>query len=325
MPLIKKTIYTTQETDNMSIIYSDLKSNVAIRELLETEFVGKCGFGMLILKLVNFNRNPLVNNRDRPNGRFRFGAKLELEGMMYEEGEIITDCTIVHVSESSTLGTVQYFGKSEHSMILLNYKPEIQHYKVGDVVPVVVKNTQCDLHKPMISVNADPLTFESLLDIDAEDHETNIVYYLSDFADWEDIQKLEELYNEKFKELQELGEEKKLQKFVEIINPYKRSSVNTLEKKGFPGYKKISLTELRESSKEGLNGEIIHPHFIDKHEPFVYYKNDTTVPAPPHKSVEAIQGIWNQKIRALYILIELMKKDDDYDMSSWSVFEKSKK
>jgi hypothetical protein len=327
MPLITKKIHTTQETDNMSIIYSDLKSNKAIRALLETEFLNKCGYGMLILELVSFNRNPLVNNRDRPNARFRFGAELELRGMTYEEGEIITDCTIVNIVESSTLGTVQYFGKSEHAMILLKYQPEIQHYAKGDVVPVVVKDTQFDLHKPMAAIGAMPLTFEALLDIDADASEEETIYFFSDFADWEGIQKLEELYDEKVKELADLGDKTKLEKFVTIVNPYKKTSITKLEKKGFPGFRKVSLTWLRESTKGGLTGEIIHPYFIDRHEPSVYFKeSDTKVDS--HRPVEALQGIWNQKIRSLNLLIDLMKTHDPTDkafLSAWSVFEKSKK
>ena len=328
MPIITKKIHTTQETDNMSIIYSNLKSNVAIRELLENEFVGKCGYGMLILEIVNFNRNPLVNNRERPNGRFRFGAELEIRGMTYEEGEIITDCTIVHIVESSTLGTVQYFGKSKHALILLAYQPEIQQYKKGDIVPVVVKDPQFDLHKPSISVGAVPLTYSNLLDIDAEDEEKDTVYYFDDFAEWEDIQNLEELYNTKVKELTELSKDSKsLEKFIELVNPYKKVSVTKLDKKGFPGYKKVSLTELRESAKGGLTGEIIHPYFLHRHEPFVYFKEGKPG-ADTHKPVEAIQGIWNQKIRGLHLLIDLVQNHDITDkgfQSSWSVFEKSKK
>jgi hypothetical protein len=327
MPLITKKIHTTQETDNMSIIYSDLKSNVAIRALLETEFLNKCGYGMLILELVNFNRNPLVNNRDRPNGKFRFGAELELRGMTYEEGEIITDCTIVNIVESSTLGTVQYFGKSEHAMILLKYQPEIQHYAKGDIVPVVVKDTQFDLHKPMAAIGAMALTYESVLDIDAEDEESDRTYYFSDFAEWEDIQKIEELFNLKTKELEDFGENAKLNKFIDIVNPYKKTSVAAREKKGFPGFKKVSLTELRESAKSGLTGGIIHPYFSHMHEPMVYFK-EGKMDIDSHKPVEALQGIWNQKIRGLNLLIDLMKNHDPTDnsfISAWSVFEKSKK
>jgi hypothetical protein len=327
MPLITKKIHTNQETDNMAIIYSDLKSNVAIKALLETEFLNKCGYGMLILELVNFTRNPLVNNRDRPNGRFRFGAELELRGMTYEEGEIITDCKIVNIVESSTLGTVQYFGKSEHAMILLKYQPEIQHYAKGDIVPVVVKDTQFDLHKPMIAIGATPLTYSSLLDIDAEEEESDRVYHFSDFAEWEDIQKIEELYIQKKKDLDELGDQAKLVKFADIINPYKKTSITRLEKKGFAGFKQISLTDLRESSKSGLTGEIIHPYFSHPTNPMVYYKEGNSK-SGSHNPIAAIQGIWNQKIRGLNLLIDLMKNHDPTDkefLSGWSVFEKSKK
>jgi hypothetical protein len=327
MPIITKKIHTNQEIDDMLVIYSDLKSNVSIRELLENQFLNKCGYGMLMLELVSFNRNPLVNNRERPNGKFRFGAELELRGMTYEKGEIITDCTIVHIVESSTLGTTQYFGKSKHAMILLNYQPEIQHYKIGDVVPVVVYDAQFDLHKPEISISAKPLTYESILDIDAEESESDQIYYFNDFAEWSDIQKLEDMFNEKVTILEELSKNSKpkLAKFIDLVNPYKKTSVTKLEK-GFPGYKKVSLTELRESSKDGLTGEIIHPYFSHRHEPFVYYKDKTTEES--HKPVFAIQGIWNQKIRGLDLLIDLIQNYDpthkDF-ISAWSVFEKSKK
>lgn len=348
MPIIIKKVYTNQEVKDMATLYSDLSSNAAIMDTLRNKFVGKCGYGMLILDILSINRNPLISNRDRPNGYFRYGVELELRGITYEEGEIITDCKIENIVESTTLKSIQLIGRNEHSLMLLKYIPEIQHYKVGDIVPIVVKSCEFDIAKGKGSIGAEALTFESLLDIDAEEEEKDRVYYFDNFghnssssssdedvSEWDSIQKMEKLYNDLISKLKMSSDAKSNGKteFVELINPYKKTSKTKLEKKGFPGYKKISLVELRETyqgkSGLGMTGEIIHPYFLDRHEPFVYFKDklsDSSI--TPHKPEEALQGIWNSKIKTVNLLLDLSEKFDPTDkefQSSWSPFVKSKR
>jgi hypothetical protein len=334
MTIIIKKIYATQKCEDMSIIYSDLSSNAAIKQDLISRFVNKCGYQMLILEILKINRNPLICNRERPDGTMHYDVELELRGVTYDKGEIITSYLIENIISSSTKKT-QIFGRSDHALIQLNYNPAIQSYKIGDTVPIVVKKIQCDIEKPMISIEAEPLLRSTIMDIDADSDETKQVFYFNNYNTFDELTLLKKEFNNLTSELLKISAGVKsknlLEKFADLTNPYKKVTRDKLLKKGIPGFKLVSLDSIIENGirDNGFSGEIIHPWFLGLKEINMVYYNEKLSDSfvESHRPTEIILGILNTKSKNASLLIELMTKNEDITESfleAWSPYTKSK-
>ena len=205
--LIQKIIKGQMDTNDIKVIYAS-NHDEAILNLLKDRYQNKCFKSCYILDLKIIRRSPLISNFDRAGGYYHFDYEMLVDGIVYDQYEVITDCKILAITSDGTTSM-----GSKYAAIGINSQNTLQTYTVGKIVPVRVLHCKYELTINKISVTAIPF-------IPIISPTSGVRYSISlESSDKEEISLLLNKLNSEL-ELLDLEDHKLVNRFKEIYYPY---------------------------------------------------------------------------------------------------------
>jgi DNA-directed RNA polymerase subunit E'/Rpb7 len=224
--LIKKVFNVSVDLFESKEIYNKNLDEVILRKL-KNNFEGKCYTNMLILTVDRIIKRSFANlTNDRLDGSVYIDVSVEVEGIVFVEGEIIHECKISDTTQSDITAEYKYAAvKLVKLSDIKNKNPYIsklyQILKKGDYIPIKISVARYQLASncasligyPYISEYEDPIIFNITEGINARDQEK-----LADII--EKISEEEKLH-------QAIKKEKSYDFFQKIMYPFKVNQVFT--------------------------------------------------------------------------------------------------
>lgn len=267
---IERTHTTQIDTKDPLVLYSiDLKES--LKNILTARYVGKCFKRCYILEIVEIiKHSPIICECNRNGGSARIAMTFKIKGIIYDRYEVIPDAKIVEILEDGKI-----ILRSKYSAIMLKGNPKLQHYKIGQMVPVRALDAKYMPLRHVISVQGIP--FVPLKEVD-KDLEVQIT--ADDQLTIEPMLKKLEEEQKKFDSL-----DKKTQtKWNNILNPSKQ--------KPPAGFTSIDITKVQGS------GRIIRPDWTELGDTTVWWKEEKREGVIKN-SVQVLKGYINQMIKSL--------------------------
>lgn len=220
--LVKKILETYIDISDPNDIFS-VDMNQTIMNKLNEKFVGICYNSCLIVKINKIIRRSYVYMKDTLDGDTNLNIMFEVDCIIYIKNEIINNCKII---KKETNGIIH--ATSKYAGIQLNIQPNMNIFKEGEIIPVIVKRVRYNISQNSISVSAMP--FMPII------HD---IYYYKIKGTLSSLQKyniqniLDQIkkYEDEFKKLN--ANDKKIYKFfIDLLQ--QKSTSNILDKKSKP-------------------------------------------------------------------------------------------
>lgn len=290
--IIQKSLETKLDlTDPSDILDPGIKA-VCFKHLKE-RYVGKCYMSCLILKINKILRHSCRYMSSDLSGSAWVTVNFEVDGIIYNRGEIITGCHIAKIESDGRIHATSKFAgiQIRQDSSLMNI------YKEGQVVPFIAKRVKYNPAQSAISVEALPFT-----PIFPKPVVYEIGKPLGDY-DKERIKYLFERLESMKKETQELdsSEKKKAYSFFQkLLYPFKKN-------KRFES-KEFEKKKLTWENVQNVSGYITQPReskFSD--EEFFVSNSKPKYDTKKVDLVFALDLFLNRLIRHHEILLEFVK------------------
>lgn len=159
--IIKKYIETYVDIADPNDMYAANRDEMLIQKLTD-KFVGVCYNSCYILNINKLIRRSYLYMKDTLEGDSQLSVLFEVDALIYAKGEVINGCTIVKKEPNGIV-----HAKSQYAGIQINITRNLDIFKEGDVVPIIVKRVRYNINQPEVTVLATPF-------IPPND---NVVYY----------------------------------------------------------------------------------------------------------------------------------------------------
>lgn len=127
-------------------------SELVIMSKLRKVFEGKCYKSSLIRKITRIVRRGWIKPaQNLTDGSSDVNVIFEAESIVYNEGDIITDCVVKNVERSGEL-----ICKSEHAAIHIRGNVMLRGIQTGQTIPVRVVSVRYSVGKDSITINGTP-------------------------------------------------------------------------------------------------------------------------------------------------------------------------
>ena len=148
--IINKIMETYVDIINPNDIYSIDINNMVIEKLNE-KFVGICYKSCYILKIIRIIKRSCIYMKDTLEGDAHVSVMFEVSAIQYVKNEIINGCKII---KKESNGIVH--AKSEYAGIQFNIPSNMNIFKEGDIIPVIVNMVRYNVNQNAISILAHP-------------------------------------------------------------------------------------------------------------------------------------------------------------------------
>lgn len=150
--IIEKTFLISIDTNNTSLLYAT-DYQASLEAELTSRYCGKCYKSSYVLEITKLLRwTPPILDFHRPTGSAKIDVEFAARCLVYERDEVIPAAAIVQILETAMIL------KTDHAVIMMMADPKIQHYKVGEMVPVRVAQVKYTPSYTSIQVSAIPFT-----------------------------------------------------------------------------------------------------------------------------------------------------------------------
>jgi hypothetical protein len=153
--IIDKTFIVWLEISDMSVIYSPLDTKEICKKILAEKYENKCYNSCLILKIGDISEiehsmmSVIYDDLDAP---IRLSVKFTAQVLIYQEGEIITNCKIQKIESNGVI-----FAESKGANIRFSDNGITgESIGVGDIIPLTVKLSRYIIGMNKISIYAVP-------------------------------------------------------------------------------------------------------------------------------------------------------------------------
>lgn len=279
-------MHTTQiETKDPNVLYStDLKE--VLKNILTARYVGKCFKRCFVVEIMEIVRHsPVICEWDRNGGNARIAMTFKIKGIVYERFEVIPDAKIVEILEDGKI-----ILRSKYAAIMLKGNAKLQHYKVGQMVPVRANESKYMPLRHVVSVQGIP--FVPLKEMDKE---------LEVQVSVDDQKTIEPL-------LKRLAEE---QKRFDLLDKKTQTAWNALlnppKQKPPASFVSVDIVKVKGT------GRILRPDWTALGDTTVWWKEEKRE-GTIKNSVQVLKGYINQMIKTLGVassLAELYDLDVD--------------
>ena len=127
-------------------------SELVIMSKLRKVFEGKCYKSSLIYKITRIVRRGWIKPAQNiADGSSDVNVIFEAESIVYNEGDIITDCVVKNVERSGEL-----IGQSEHAAIHIRGSVTLRGIQTGQTIPIRVVSVRYSVGKDNITINGTP-------------------------------------------------------------------------------------------------------------------------------------------------------------------------
>lgn len=127
-------------------------SELVIMSKLRKVFEGKCYKSSLIRRITRIVRRGWIKPaQNLTDGSSDVNVIFEAEAIVYNEGDIITDCVVKNVERSGEL-----ICKSEHAAIHIRGNVTLRGIQTGQTIPVRVVSVRYSVGKDSITINGTP-------------------------------------------------------------------------------------------------------------------------------------------------------------------------
>lgn len=150
--LTKKIIQLRLDINDINLIYSPNYDDSLI-QLLNSEdtYINKCYKSMLIKKITRIiNKGTLNCKNNCLDGSVYIDVICEVEGIIYEKGEVIHNCLVTKVDNNKA------YCINDELICMLNLDTKNYSVSEGDLVPVQVIETSYNLYAPKITAICEP-------------------------------------------------------------------------------------------------------------------------------------------------------------------------
>lgn len=151
--IVEKIISTTIDSADPALLYSPNLTH-SLLEQLRKRYVNMCFKHMLITEIKEIlEHSPAILNNERNFGSAEFHISFACAGVTYDKYEVIPDAKIVEIQENGNM-----LLKTEYISAILKNDVRLNHYKVGDKVPVRVWQNRVKPYLKVISATVIPFT-----------------------------------------------------------------------------------------------------------------------------------------------------------------------
>jgi len=289
--IIQKSLETRLDLSDPADIYNpDLKA-VCIKHLTD-KFVGKCYMSCLVIKINKILRHSQRYMSYDLSGSAYITVNFEVDGIIYNRGEIITGCNIAKIESDGRI-----HAKSEYAGLQIRQDASLMNiYKEGQIAPFITKRVKYNPAQSAISVEALPFSpaFPKL-----------VIYKINNPLNDNGKERIQFLFDRlekaktKIKELDSEGR-KAFMFFQTLLYPFKKYT--SFKKSGF---KKTKLTW---ENVENVTGYIVQPRESKFHdEEFFVSENFEEKESQNADLVFTLDVFLNNTILHHEILLEFVK------------------
>jgi hypothetical protein len=144
---ITKVLEARIDINDINHIFS-ANYNETVLKMLKEKFKGRCFKSVYILDILRIIRRSDFNCKNKTlDGNMYVDVQFEVEGLVYEQNEILHNCKIVHINNNGTI-----HAKSEHASILIK-NVGIMIFKEGSFIPVIVNTVRYPVYDNEISIS----------------------------------------------------------------------------------------------------------------------------------------------------------------------------
>ncbi len=151
--LITKTLQTSIDLYSANEIYTPNKSDLIMQKLRE-RYKLVCYQSMIITDVLRIHRISSIYLADNTlDGRAFVNVEFEVQGYVYQQGEVIHGCKIAEINTDMIIATNQF------AVVNLQKEPTgrvSSILKVGQQIPIVVKTAKYTINKSSASILAIP-------------------------------------------------------------------------------------------------------------------------------------------------------------------------
>lgn len=149
--IVDKVFITRLELVKTKDMFTDAYDKMVLQHL--NTLIGTCFQSTYILEILRIiNRTPPTCERRSLTGYTIIDVMFEARVLVYEENEIIHDCTIVHIADNGNV-----YAKSKYASICIRVIDKTFTYKLNERVPVMVNLTRYNARDSEIAIVAIPL------------------------------------------------------------------------------------------------------------------------------------------------------------------------
>lgn len=149
---IKKVLEIRLNIDDINDIFC-ADYDAMLLNILKRKFTGICYKSVYILDIVKIlNRSNLNAKNKTLDGGLYVDVIFEVDGLVYENGDIIHGCKIVKIQNNGIIHV-----KSKYASLKMKNISNINIYSENDVIPAIVMVVKYNLFDPEISISAIPL------------------------------------------------------------------------------------------------------------------------------------------------------------------------
>ena len=243
--LVTKILETRLDINNINDIYcADYNKNIL--SILNDKYKGRCYKSIYVLEVLKIiRRSDLMCKNKVLDGSLYMDVVFEVNGIVYEKGDIIQNCNIVKINRDGTMHAkckyASVYIKGVQSMI----------FEAGDKIPIIVNIVRYSIFDTEISISAIPLAPVVKEPTVYRINDTNSNKYVELF-DFEKLEQLKEAINKKSKS-------SVFKFFRDLLYPYK-----SIKKDTYGNKYKITLDNLNKLN----SGDLLY-------RPDLYINDDT--------------------------------------------------
>lgn len=127
--------------------------NLMVINLLKKKFNGRCYKSVYILDVLELvNRSDIKCKNRSLDGYAYVDVQFKVSCILYENGEIIHNCKIVQILSKNVI-----LAKSTYCSIQIKNPTNIDIFKEGDEIPVIVNDSRYSLFDTEIAISSIPL------------------------------------------------------------------------------------------------------------------------------------------------------------------------
>lgn len=256
--LIQKLLTLTIFIDSYNDLFSG-DMNGTLKRLIEVKYKNVCYKSILIKNVISIGKYGNINIVDNMlSGYATVDVEVLIEGIIYSQNEIVTDCEVLKIYENAITVNGKYTGATITANSLLT-----KTLVIGDKIPIVIKQSRYMIGSDRIASIGEPLM--PMFD-------DNPIFSIDRSLDSIEVLKINELYAMINKELDMHKKISKLDNykgFVGILYPF-NAKQDYLKQ---PKIKKMKLAkyDIQLLSKITVGNVVVYPNELNKMDGEVYY------------------------------------------------------
>jgi len=208
--LIRKVLETRLDIVNANDMFCANYGN-KILDMLKLRFIKKCFKSIYIIDVVSILRRGNISCKSKAlDGSTYIDVTFEVDGIIYEKGEVIHGCKIIQINNNGTM-----HAKSEYASIYIKNTKELADslvFKEGDVIPVITTLSRYQIYDSEISIAA--LPFIPI-------QKKSIIFHIVESTDTSDIFDMDSIKNLE-KQISDVKNKAIYKFFRELLYPFKK-------------------------------------------------------------------------------------------------------